>query len=81
MAVICIVYLSTILIHGQSYTTISRFLSEREHASWKKKTGWEHHQVCVHMYIFLYTKMLITPCESKWGSWRLCASNNLGVLE
>lgn len=61
MAVVCIVYLSTILIHGQSYTTISRFLSEREHASWKKKTGWEHHQVCVHMYIFLYTKMLITP--------------------
>lgn len=46
-----------------------------------KKMGWEHHQVCVHMYIFLYTKMLITPCESKWGSWRLCASNNLGVLE
>lgn len=34
---------------------------QRENMQVGKKVGWEHHQVCVHMYIFLYTKMLITP--------------------
>lgn len=54
MAVVCIVYLSTILIHGQSYTTISRFLSERERASWKKSGVGAPSGVCTYVYFSLY---------------------------